>query len=83
MTMSNDFRSIFWADRYIQRDNSDMSRAENDNHSNIDFMNRDDDAKSIYAPAGLSMSIRLERDGRNGKWCVVLIARFRQKLKPY
>ncbi len=31
----------------------------------IDFMNRDDDAKSIYAPAGLSMSIRLERDGRN------------------
>lgn len=47
----------------------------------IDFMNRDDDAKSIYAPAGLPMSIRLERDGRNGKWCVVLIARFRQKLK--
>lgn len=39
----------------------------------IDFMNRDDDAKSIYAPAGLPMSIRLERDGRNGKWCVVLI----------
>lgn len=39
----------------------------------IDFMNRDDDAKSIYASAGLPMSIRLERDGRNGKWCVVLI----------
>ena len=49
----------------------------------IDFMNRNDDAKSIYTPAGLPMSIRLERDGRNGKWCVVLIARFRQKLKPY